>query len=164
MAIDKALIQNSKLLKNLSPEALEKLEALLVKKELPAGEVIFREGTSGDVMYFIESGSIKITKTVEGDVQTPLAVLSPGQCFGEMSLIDNTARSASARSVEPTVVHCLSRDDFNVFLEKEPEATARFLMGILAEVNGRLRHTDEVLRDTIYWGMRTGGHLDIAKD
>src|SRR4029453_17642185 len=152
MAIDKALVQNSKLLKNLSPDALEKLEALLVKKELPAGEGIFRERSSGDVMYFIESGSIQISKNVEGDVQTPLAVLSPGQCFGEMSLIDNTARSASARSVEPTVVLCLSRDDFNVFLETEPLATAKFLMGILAEVNERLRQTDEVLRDTIYWG------------
>lgn len=164
MAIDKDLAQNSRVLKQLAPEALDQLDILLVRKEWPAEAVIFQEGSSGDVMYFIERGAVTITKTVEGDVQTPLATFGQGQCFGEMSLIDNSPRSATAKTLEPSVLLSLSRDNFRSFLDKDPRGAAMLLLGVLAEVNERLRQTDEVLRDTIYWGMRAGGHLDIAKE
>lgn len=164
MTIDKELIQSSRVLRNLPAEALEKLEGLLVKKECKGAEVIFQEGSASDVMYFIERGSVAITKTVAEDVQTPLASFGPGQCFGEMSLIDVSPRSVTVRTTEPTVLLALNRNDFNGFLDRDPRAAAQFLIGILSEVNERLRQTDAVLRDTIYWGMRAGGHLDIAKE
>ncbi|MBI4534524.1 MAG: cyclic nucleotide-binding domain-containing protein [Candidatus Melainabacteria bacterium] len=163
MTIDKDLTSNSKLLKTLSHSALANLEALLERKDYPEGSIVFRENDPGDQMYFIETGLVAITKTIEGDIQTPLAAFGPGQCFGEMSLIEHSARSATAKTQEATVLLCLSRDSFEAYLNKDPLGAAQFLMGVLWEVNERLRHTDELLRDTIYWGMRAGGHLTISE-
>jgi len=163
MTLDKQLVQSSKLLKNLPDASLANLQKLLIRREWNTGTVVFHEGDVGDHMYFIESGSVEISKTVEGDVRTPLASFGPGQCFGEMSLIDNSPRSASAHTKEPAVLLCLSRDDFNAYLKEDPLGAAILLMGVLWEVNERLRQTDQLLRDTIYWGMRAGGHLTISE-
>lgn len=163
MTIDKDLASNSKLLKTLSDSALANLEVLLQRKNYPAATIVFREGDPGDQMYFIEKGLVTITKTIEGDIQTPLATFGPGQCFGEMSLIENSPRSATARIQDAAVLLCLTRDNFETYLKKDPLGAAQLLMGVLWEVNDRLRHTDELLRDTIYWGMRAGGHLTITE-
>ena len=163
MSIDKRLAHNSRLLKNLPEKSLENIISLLKRNEWAKNSAIFQEGEAGDHIYFIESGGVTITKKVEGALQTPLAFFGPGQCFGEMSIIDNSVRSATATTNEPSILWSMTRQDFESYLKNDPLGAAIFLMGVLWEVNDRLRHTDELLRDTIYWGMRAGGHLTISE-
>src|SRR5689334_16180535 len=68
-------------------------------REYEAGEVLFREGESGDVMFVIQSGAVRITKEVGGEAKA-LAVLGPGEFLGEMAILNGKPRTATATVVE----------------------------------------------------------------
>ena len=70
-------------------------------REYQPGDVLFREGESGDVMFVIQSGAVRITKQVGGD-QKVLAVLGPGEFLGEMAILNGKPRTATATVVDAT--------------------------------------------------------------
>ncbi|HVY48942.1 MAG TPA: Crp/Fnr family transcriptional regulator [Minicystis sp.] len=70
-------------------------------REYPAGEVLFREGESGELMFVIQSGAVRITKEIGGEDKV-LAVLGPGEFLGEMAILNGKPRTATAVVVEPT--------------------------------------------------------------
>jgi CRP-like cAMP-binding protein len=70
-------------------------------REYEPGDVLFREGESGDVMFVIQSGAVRITKEVGGE-QKALAVLGSGEFVGEMAILNAKPRTATATVVEPT--------------------------------------------------------------
>ncbi|ANK82488.1 MAG: hypothetical protein TEF_18105 [Rhizobiales bacterium NRL2] len=76
---------------------------------MAANQVIFREGEAGDDAYILESGRIEISMG-EGDAQRVIAVLEPGEIFGEMALIANAPRSATATTIEPCTLLVLRRN------------------------------------------------------
>ncbi len=76
-----------------------------VKKD----EIIFRQNDIGDRAYIIESGQILIYLTKEHE-EIPLTLIGPGEIFGEMSLLDNQTRSASAKALEDTVLSAVNRE------------------------------------------------------
>ena len=73
------------------------------------GEIIFRQNDMGDRAYIIESGQILIYLTKEHE-EIPLTLIGPGEIFGEMSLLDNQTRSASAKALEDTVLSAVNRE------------------------------------------------------
>ncbi|MDO8964002.1 MAG: cyclic nucleotide-binding domain-containing protein [Coriobacteriia bacterium] len=75
------------------------------------GDVIIRQGEGGDRMFVVESGTVRIYRTIR-EVETVLDDLRAGEMFGEMALLDNRARSASARAVGPVAVRVITRDEF----------------------------------------------------
>src|SRR5580704_10177189 len=70
-------------------------------REYPPGEVLFREGEAGEVMFVIQSGAVRISKNI-GGMDKILAVLGPGEFLGEMAILNGRPRSATATVVEPT--------------------------------------------------------------
>ena len=104
------------------------------------GEVIFREGESSDTAYEIVSGNVEIAKTGD-DGEMRLAVLKAGEMFGEMGVLDQGKRSASAKAVGPVSVNAISRKDFLAGIQDEPDM-AEGIMGNLVE---RLRGADTML-------------------
>ncbi|MFO0759175.1 MAG: Crp/Fnr family transcriptional regulator [Byssovorax sp.] len=70
-------------------------------REYAPGDVLFREGESGEVMFVIQNGAVRITKAVAGDDKV-LAVLGPGEFLGEMAILNGKPRTATATVVEPT--------------------------------------------------------------
>jgi CRP-like cAMP-binding protein len=70
-------------------------------REYQPGEVLFREGEAGEVMFVIQTGAVRITKAVGGDEKV-LAVLGPGEFLGEMAILNGKPRTATAVVVEPT--------------------------------------------------------------
>ena len=78
-------------------EMLSSLEHLVRKQ--PSGTVLFREGDRGQTMYVIRSGKVNISKRI-GDSEITLAVLGPGEFFGEMALLEGLPRSAGATVVD----------------------------------------------------------------
>ena len=78
-------------------------------KEYSKGDTIIKEGTRGEEIYFILSGSVKVFKTLEGE-QVELGVLKIGSFFGEMSLFLGTERSATVQAAEDTVVEVGDKD------------------------------------------------------
>jgi CRP-like cAMP-binding protein len=112
----------------------------MLKKICKPGEVIFREGDESTEAYWIISGRVDITIR-SGTVGLPLARLGPGEIIGEMGLIDNKPRSATATALGPTELEVITEEDFEKDVLQQP-VRLRTYLGRLCE---RLRATDTLL-------------------
>jgi CRP/FNR family transcriptional regulator, cyclic AMP receptor protein len=107
-------------------------------------DMVFQEEAPGDRMHIIKSGTVKIVKKVK-DKENTLAVLNPGEFFGEMALLDGMPRSAGAKAGEAVTVITISRAHYAALRDKAPK-TALKLMDILVNVlSNRLRQTNKNL-------------------
>ena len=114
--------------------------------ELGPNHTIFSEGQTGDSMYMIKSGEVRISiKSIDGKDDVTLSKLEPGAFFGEMSVFDGKPRSATAMTTEQTQLYRLSLDDFREFLVRKPHAA----LDVLSILAGRLRQTDEMMRQMV---------------
>ena len=113
----------------------ETLNKTFVEKD----QVIFREGDPGEAVYLVESGSIGIFKTVEGE-EIQLATMKEGELFGEMAIIDGSDRMAHAVAMEDSVIVTLPRAGLEAMLAKQ-EPLVKTLIQILAD---NLRNVHEV--------------------
>ena len=122
----------------------EGIEAHLLEEIAPdvqvvwkkAGEVIFREGDPGDLLYLVGEGAVKISKSGRGGQQETLGVIERGNFFGEMALLDGEPRSAMATATDPTLLGAVSEQTFQRILEIAP---SRLHMNFLRSVSQRLR-------------------------
>ena len=130
---------------SLSDSSVLELRDLLFEKEVPSGSAIFNKGETGDAMYLIERGRVRISITDEEGKQVTLAELARGDFFGEMSLIDGRQRSADANVIEDARFAILPRSDFLAFARANPDVA----LGMLAALTDRLRRTDELLRSRV---------------
>ncbi|MEP6707385.1 MAG: DUF1003 domain-containing protein [Pyrinomonadaceae bacterium] len=126
----------------LSDEAARELRSLLKVREVKSGTVLFHAGDSGDAMYLIESGRIRISLRDEDKKDVTLAELAGGDFFGEMALIDGKQRSADASVSEDARLAILARDKFLSFVRTNPDVA----LEMLSAVTERLRRTDDLLR------------------
>ena len=130
---------------DLSPEAAERLCSLLVAREYRAPTRLFEAGDSGDAMYLIEHGRVRITVTDADGHEVTLSELHEGEFFGEMALIDGHERSAGATVLEDTRLAILRRADFLSFINSDSQV----MLAMLTELARRLRRTDNLLRHRI---------------
>jgi uncharacterized protein (TIGR02266 family) len=132
---------------------------LTIKKETyTAGDVIFREGSHGLAVHILHSGKVEISKTVQGR-KIVIAILGPGDIFGEMSFFDYSPRSATATALEDTVVELVDKD----FLDREFNQIASDFREIVTTLVRRLRKTTQRLvsfprRE----GERVSGKISIS--
>ncbi|MBN1879449.1 Crp/Fnr family transcriptional regulator [bacterium] len=104
------------------------------------GERIFSEGQPGREMYVVESGRIRIFLTTH-DRELTLAILKRGDFFGEMALLEDLPRSASAAAAEETRLIAIAKDDFKFLIQEHPEIA----MKVLGRFSGRLRDADNLI-------------------
>ncbi len=109
-------------------------------KQFADGEVIFREGDASDRAFEIVSGNVEIAK-IGDDGEMRLALLGPGQMFGEMGILDQGTRSATAKAVGPVTVTVVSRKDFLAGVRDRPDLA----LSIMSQLVERLRGADEML-------------------
>jgi len=84
----------------------------LEKKIYPLGATIFKEGEPGEHAYLIKSGEVKITKQSKDDSPRTIATLKSGNIIGEMALIDDHPRAATAITLDQTEVLVITKEDF----------------------------------------------------
>jgi CRP/FNR family transcriptional regulator, cyclic AMP receptor protein len=111
-------------------------------REFPEGTVIFREGDVGNEMYVIQSGKVNITKRSR-DVEKVLVTLGPGAFFGEMAIINNKPRSASAVVVDAARLLVIGPKTFDAMIRGNTEIAVRMIK-ILAQ---RLQTADEQIEN-----------------
>ena len=130
---------------SLDDQAAGELRDLLELREVPGGTTLFRLGDTGDSMYLIESGRVRISiKDADGSDVT-LAELAGGDFFGEMALLDGKPRSADTTVIENAFFAVLSRDNFLKFVRANPDIAIK----MLSAITHRLRKTDEMLRHRV---------------
>ncbi len=138
----------------------------VVEQICEQGQLIFREGQVGDCAYQVVAGQVELFKQ-SPDGPLRLAILGKGEIFGEMGVIDNSVRSASAQALESLTLRVYSREAFLQLLRHRPESA----LSVIKMVTGRLRqadesiaHPDQVLaaggdptRSSSRWGRWFGG-------
>jgi CRP/FNR family cyclic AMP-dependent transcriptional regulator len=112
--------------------------------DVPAGQFYFREADDASGMFVLEAGRVAVSKTWKGQ-QFVLCHLGPGDCFGEMALMDLQPRSASVRAIDDCSAIELSPGDLYDLFERDAEQFALIQMNMGREVCRRLRATDEML-------------------
>jgi uncharacterized membrane protein len=130
---------------SLDDEAAAELRNLLKEKVVPQNTRLFNQGDTGNAMYLIESGRVRISIRDEDEQELTLAELAQGDFFGEMSIIDGRQRSADARVLEDARLAVLSRDAFLSFVRTKPDVA----LEMLSALTDRLRRTDELLRSRV---------------
>ncbi len=106
-------------------------------KPFPKGAVLFEEGQPGDCMYVIQSGQVEVSKRMGGQKLT-LAVLGPGDCLGEMAILENQPRSADAVVSEAATMVVLDRKTFEMLVRENGEVAVR----IMRKLSQRLREAN----------------------
>ncbi len=141
------VLKTSKLFGGLLAAELEALEQTAQLKAYKAGRNIFQEGDPGDGLYLILEGKVQITCLLGQDQRIVLSRLDDGDFFGEMAVLDNQPRSATATAETDTKVYFILRDDLLKVLERSPSLAA----SLVKEFSQRMRdfnhqYTREVLQ------------------
>jgi CRP-like cAMP-binding protein len=144
--VDDDVVRQAPLFAALDDEAAEALRSTMTRVEVPRGEAIFHEGDPGDRLYVIVEGKIKLGRASGDGRENLLAVLGPGEMFGELSLFDPGARNATGTAVADTVLIGMGSDELDQWLRGRPDV-ARHLLRALAR---RLRRTNEALADLVF--------------
>ena len=144
--VENDVLRQAPLFSALDDEAAAALRSSMSENRLRRGEVLFHEGDPGDKLYIVTDGKVKLGRTSSDGRENLLAILGPGQMFGELSLFDPGPRSATVTAVTETTFLSLSHDDLLRWLEGRPGVS----LGLLTQLAGRLRKTNEVVADLVF--------------
>ena len=139
------LLKAMRLLSQIPERQLAGLAEFLRIKELEPGAVIFQEGSTGMSLYFVSSGQVRISKSFSGGSSADLAMLGPGDFFGEMALIEEATRSASAIALGRCVLFELFHGDLTRWVKSNPQQAVQFFTELVHLQSNRLRRTSNEL-------------------
>ncbi len=140
--MEKQIIKNVPLFSSIPEEQLEKISKCLIEKKYNKDAMIVMEDETGDSLFIIAEGRVKITRYSDEGDEVILTILGEDDFFGEMSLIDGEARSANVVALERTKVYVLTRHDLFNLLEKNPSIA----IAMLEEMVTRLRKSDKYIK------------------
>ncbi len=140
------VLRQAPLFRELDDEAATALRNSMVETRLRRGEVLFHEGDDGDQLYIVTDGKVKLGRTSADGRENLLAILGPGQMFGELSLFDPGPRSATVTAVTEAHFVSLSHDDLLQWLEGRPQVAR----GLLSQLAARLRKANDVVADLVF--------------
>lgn len=136
-------LANIEIFRALHRDGIERIAAICSEESYRLGDVIFKEGEIGDKLYLILEGKIRISREVAGMGEEALAILGPGQAFGEMSLVDDFPRSADARVHEACRVLVLTKSALEDLLFLDKDLAYEILWNFVKLLSARLRETND---------------------
>ena len=155
------VLRRAPLFRALDDDGAAALQAGVTIVELARGERLFEEGASGNQLYVVLDGKIKLTRAAADGRENLLSVVGPGEMFGELSLFDPRPRTASAIAVTDSRLGALAHDDLRNWLTGRPDV-ALHLLQALAQ---RLRRANDVMADLVFTdvpGRVAKALLDLA--
>jgi CRP/FNR family transcriptional regulator, cyclic AMP receptor protein len=125
----------------LEPRALEFLTAKAKEAVARSGEILVREGETGNRLFLIRSGAVRVRKGESHAVE--IATLRAGDFFGEMCILETLPRSATVEALDNSAFSTLSSIDFYRFYESMPDQYSILVLNIARDLSRRLRRLDE---------------------
>jgi len=122
---------------DLDDRSLDAIEKAAVEQSYKPGQEIVRQGDTGVGAFIIRSGKVEVVQDRDGKA-TKLATLGPGEVIGEMALLDEFPRSATAKAIEPTTVLGIQRWHFLGILQSHPQLA----LALLPILSKRLRNAE----------------------
>ena len=160
--MEDSIIARIPLFERMSPEEREELRGMMSQTTLRRGEVLFNEGDSGDRLYILLTGKVKLGHTSVDGRENLLAVLGPGEIVGELTLFDPGPRSATATAVATTELLALEHNQLMGFIDSHPTLAKDMLRALAV----RLRLTNIALADLVFSdvpGRVAKALLDLAE-
>jgi CRP-like cAMP-binding protein len=148
-----ALLRTVPLFKDLDDTELAAVADVCREERFVSGEYIFREGESGNRLYLITEGEVRISRDMPGSGEEALAVLKSGAVFGEMAVFDRSERSTHAISNGGTVALTIARSDFEMLLDLNRELAYKVLWAVTRLLTVRLRSANDSLRSFLAMSM-----------
>ncbi len=155
------MVRQAPLFATLDDADVEALRSTMSTTHLERGEILFREGQRGDRLYVITYGKIKLGRTSSDGRENLMAVLGPGEMFGELSLFDPGPRTLTATAVADTELIGMGNDTLQEFLDDRPVVA----LALLASLARRLRRTNDSVADLVFTdvpGRVAKALLDLA--
>ncbi len=144
--MDPEVLKKAPLFAGLEDEAATELSETMGTVRLNKGEILFHEGDGGDRLYVVVSGKVKLGRSGSAGRENLLAVLGPGQMFGELSLFDPGPRSTTATAVTSCEIRTLEHHELMDWLTGRPEVA----QGLLGQLAARLRRANDVVADLVF--------------
>ncbi len=136
------LLKRVPLFSQLDDDELEKIRKLCVTQHYVKDRIILIEEEAGNTLFLIQKGRVKVSRISDDGREVILSILEPGDFFGELSLIDGKARSASVTAIEDSEVLILRRGDFLGLLADYPQIS----ISLMKELAGRIRKSDTQIK------------------
>jgi CRP/FNR family transcriptional regulator/CRP/FNR family cyclic AMP-dependent transcriptional regulator len=131
---DPSLLSSVPFFASLGETELRALAAACRTRTFKRGEVLFHEGDPGSALYIVRSGQVKIMVMADNGEETILHIHGPGECLGELSLVDGAPRSAAAVALDRVEALVLYREEFLALLRQSPAAALAVMSGLAGMV------------------------------
>jgi len=141
-----SVLRQSPLFASLDQEGAQALMESLTEQIVAKGEILFHEGEFGDHLFLILEGKVKLGHASTDGRESLMAVLGPGEMFGELSLFDPGLRAATATALTQARVFRLGNTQLMPWLAGRPEVAAALLQALAR----RLRRTNEAMADLVF--------------
>lgn len=138
-------LRSVELFAGLKDRALERVASIAHEEAHVKNTSIFQHGDVGDKVYLILEGKVRIGRQVPGVGEEALAVLGPGQVFGEMALLDESTRSADAIAHDRCKLLAIAKEDLDDLLFQDKDLAYEVLWSTVHMLVGRLRSTNDKL-------------------
>jgi len=145
-------LKKMKIFSDFSDEELKDVFRYTMEKIFPSGNSIVRENRESPGLFLIVSGQVHVTKKIPSVVDSgseTLAMLGPGDHFGEMSLIDGEPASASIVASEPTICFAIKNNEYRKMIKENPVIALKLYRFFTQALCERLRRTDSFLMEEL---------------
>lgn len=133
---------------DLDPTELSEIVHIMQVQRLRANQVVFRENDTGDAWYVLYDGEVEVIKDA-GTGTKVIAVLGPRSCFGEMAILDGSARSATVRTTGDAIAFRFPRLEFAELLENGNLSAYKLVYQMALVLAGRARRTTAALAEML---------------
>ena len=144
--MDASLLKKVALFEGLTQGQLAKVASIAQVRQYEGSSFIFREGDTGQEMYVIVEGRVRISKNVPGIGEEALAILEKGKYFGEMAVIDDSPRSADAIAHTPCTLWVIERAKLDQLMFTDKDLAYVLLWTFVRTLSERLRETNEKIK------------------
>jgi len=139
-------LESFHLFRSLAPDELQILRSITQERKVAAAGEIFREGDPGDGLYCVKSGLVEISGLINAEARRVFSQLGPGEIFGEMAVIEDRPRSATAVALKQTEIYFVPRNEMLSLLQRSPALA----FNMLQEISHRLRDFNQLhLREVV---------------
>ena len=139
-------LENFNLFENLDSKSMMELDKLIIDTETKTNEPVYFENEPSQTIYFLKEGRVKITKYLPDGSEKIIAIINPGEVFGEMAFLDEGERKDYAVTVDPARICAINKNDLAAFIEKNPALNLK-----MTKVIGlKLKKFSERIEDLIF--------------
>ncbi len=139
------LLRNIPLFELLDDDEIKALAEQLDQTQLYAGQMVFNQGDQGGTMYVVQSGKVELFLKDDSGERVVLSAVENGGIFGELSLLDNEPRSASAKALQDSILFIIDRHDLEMLFSKHHHAA----LDIMTMLSRRIREADMLVRQRV---------------